>query len=188
MFFTMKSVYLLVLVSLCQGLPLDSKAGLLSAPHLLRVNIIDPPAIEMTWNKIDSGDVKILLLVIRQVDVPTNLTLSQYFLGFKGCSHDFELLLLALYVKVWEVQNTTNTLFVVVDGKVDEIVNTEEQPIDILSELGGSPDEIQVPADVTTAVYNKVKMDITYEVRVLAYTKLEEGPLSDPVRVKLSKV
>ncbi|CAH0702663.1 unnamed protein product [Spodoptera exigua] len=143
----MKSVYLLVLVSLCQGLPLDSKAGLLSAPHLLRVNIIDPPAIEMTWNKIDSGD-----------------------------------------VKVWEVQNTTNTLFVVVDGKVDEVVNTEEQPIDILSELGGSPDEIQVPADVTTAVYDKVKMDITYEVRVLAYTKLEEGPLSDPVRVKLSKV
>lgn len=54
----MKSVYLLVLVSLCQALPLDSKAGLLSAPHLLRVNIIDPPAIEMTWNKIESADAK----------------------------------------------------------------------------------------------------------------------------------
>lgn len=61
------------------------------------------------------------------------------------------------------------------------------QAIDLLSELGGSPDEIQVPADVTTAVYRKVKMDITYEVRVQAYTKLENGPLSDPVRVKLSK-
>ncbi|XP_035438666.2 uncharacterized protein LOC118268327 [Spodoptera frugiperda] len=152
---TMKTVYLLVLVSLCQALPLDSKAGLLSAPHLLRVNIIDPPAIEMTWNKIESADAK------------------DPVIGYK--------------VKVWEVQNTTNTLFVVVDGNVEELVKAEEPAIDLLSELGGSPDEIQVPADVTTAVYRKVKMDITYEVRVQAYTKLENGPLSDPVRVKLSK-
>ncbi|XP_022825400.1 uncharacterized protein LOC111355624 [Spodoptera litura] len=155
MFLTMKSVYLLVLVSLCQGLPLDSKAGLLSAPHLIRVNIIDPPAIEMTWNKIESADV------------------ADPVIGYK--------------VKVWEVQNITNTLFVVVHGNVEEIVKTEEQGIDLLSELDGAPDEIQVPADVTTAVYRKVKLDITYEVRVQAYTKLEDGPLSDPVRVKLSK-
>lgn len=85
----MKSVYLLVLVSLCQALPLDSKAGLLSAPHLLRVNIIDPPAIEMTWNKIESADAKDPVIgykvnkynfVTRTITNYTSKVLFMYFL------------------------------------------------------------------------------------------------------------
>ena len=53
----MQSVYILALVTLCQGLPLETRVAQLTAPSTVRVAILDPPAILVAWNKIFSSDV-----------------------------------------------------------------------------------------------------------------------------------
>ncbi|KAJ8733573.1 hypothetical protein PYW08_001871 [Mythimna loreyi] len=52
----MKSVYLLMLVSLCQGWPSVERPAKLSPPHSLDITTLDN-AIQISWSGVDSGDV-----------------------------------------------------------------------------------------------------------------------------------
>lgn len=59
--------------------------------------------------------------------------------------------------------------------------------MELIAQPTTKPVEITVGPEECKATYQKVEVDMTYEIRVAAYTKAKEGPLSSPIRIKLCK-
>lgn len=54
----MKVLLILVLVAACEGMKLDTRAAQLEAPTSVKVTVMDGPAFEVSWDKVEEADKK----------------------------------------------------------------------------------------------------------------------------------
>ncbi|XP_052755509.1 uncharacterized protein LOC128201735 [Galleria mellonella] len=93
---------------------------------------------------------------------------------------------LGYVVKVWEIPPVTVYKYEVKDGEKVLVQEQKEPELDTTKIPSGVPREIKVPdATITTANIDGIKFNVLYHIRVLAYTKSQQGPLSDAAGIKL---
>ncbi|CAH0605474.1 unnamed protein product [Chrysodeixis includens] len=149
----MKALLVFLLVAACEGMRLETRTAQLAAPCGVKVAVMEGPAFEVSWDKVEEVDKK------------------DPILGYK--------------LKIWEVKSAKVTKYVIMNGEVKPM--EEDLPMELIAEPTTKPEEVTVGPAETKATFKKVALDVTYEIRVAAYTKAKEGPLSSAIRIKLCK-
>ncbi|XP_059052934.1 uncharacterized protein LOC131847385 [Achroia grisella] len=91
-------------------------------------------------------------------------------------------------VKVWEFPDVIVYKYDIVDGEVVVTQEKTEAKVDLTNIPSGRPREINVAGgDITNAIIDNTRPNVLYHIRVLAYTKTQEGPLSPGSSIKLIK-
>ncbi|KAJ0179060.1 hypothetical protein K1T71_005835 [Dendrolimus kikuchii] len=129
----------------------------LPAPLIKSLSAIDPAGFQVEWTRVDSYD-----------DMDP-------VLGYK--------------VKIWEVCDK-RLLYDKADGAV--MLAKRDTRFSQALESRRIPDSepfvIILPGfERTRTKVSNIKLNVLYEVRVLAYTRTMDGPLSQPTRIKLMK-
>ncbi|XP_021197306.3 uncharacterized protein LOC110381326 [Helicoverpa armigera] len=151
----MKVFCVFLLVSFSYGLPTDSKGTKLSAPNLTRLTAMES----------DGGYSERI-----NWDAVVSDDASDPVVGYK--------------VNIWEVKKIKSTKYSYVNGTLQKREEEIEPPIDFDNGPEGTPTVLLTPANQTEVTFN-IKLHVTYEIRIQAYTKNIDGPLSSPDRIQL---
>ncbi|XP_073942561.1 uncharacterized protein [Choristoneura fumiferana] len=151
----MQCLYLLLLVAVCQGLAVQKVKAPLPRPEIKSVTTLDPLSIQVEWNPVQSIDEK------------------DPVIGYK--------------IKVWELPPIITFKYVVVDGVmklVEDVVEPKINDAETPPEKEAKEIVVQGPL-VSKALVPDLKLNVVHEVRVRAYTKSQDGPLSGLTRIQL---
>ena len=69
--------------------------------------------------------------------------------------------------------------------KIINIQPSLSQEISLTSIPDGEPTVIITPANVTKAIFPGMKVDVTYQFAVQAFTAMGDGPLSSPTQIRI---
>ncbi|XP_045495908.1 uncharacterized protein LOC123694501 isoform X2 [Colias croceus] len=131
-----------------------------------------------------------------EIDVPKIFSVSAldpvgFFIKWTVVSSNSRDPVLGYKIRLWEVKVDSQGYLKLVNGEEMPGLLLEDRPLEPVDKVKppkGQPREVIIN-DVSTEkakIYN-VKYNTLYEIRILAYKNDQEGPMSEPARVKIMK-
>ncbi|XP_045495907.1 uncharacterized protein LOC123694501 isoform X1 [Colias croceus] len=163
----------------------------IDVPKIFSVSALDPVGFFIKWTVVSSNSRDpVLGYKIRLWEVKVD---SQGYLKLVNGEEMPGLLLedRPLEIRLWKVEEDSQGYLNLLNGEETPGLLYESKPLEPMDKdkapKGEPREEIVYNVDTRKAKIYNVKYNTLYEIRILAYKKDQEGPISEPARVKIMK-
>ncbi|XP_045495909.1 uncharacterized protein LOC123694501 isoform X3 [Colias croceus] len=131
-----------------------------------------------------------------EIEVPKIFSVSAlnpvgFFIKWTGVNSVNSDPILGYKIRLWKVEEDSQGYLNLLNGEETPGLLYESKPLEPMDKdkapKGEPREEIVYNVDTRKAKIYNVKYNTLYEIRILAYKKDQEGPISEPARVKIMK-